>query len=344
VLSGALPVSTQATTVEELQSTRRLQISSELRPAHNIVPGQRVELIIEIATDRWFSGGTRLEIPEVAGLVILQTNHFASNSSETRAGKSWVVQRWSLDVYAQRPGNFSIPAVKARVSVSDEGVASTVGELHSPALQFRASVPAALARAQQWVAAPMFTLDQSFDRELDNLQVGDAFQRQITFEASDVMAMMLPTFEVNEMAGLRAYPEPPTLSNTSNRGQTLARRVERVTYIAEEPGQYQIPARDYFWWDTRTGELQMRFLAAVTVNVGQGTAPTTAANTETLIDVNPVRWLLTGLALLSLGGLGWLAIPFAQIAGTIIRLWRRMAKLFQPALPEALNPDSSAGE
>ena len=87
-----------ATTVEELLDTNRLQLRSWLLPAQKIVPGQQIKLNIEIATDRWFTGGTRIKIPEIPGLVILQTDDFASNSSEQRRGQSWVVQRWSLEI------------------------------------------------------------------------------------------------------------------------------------------------------------------------------------------------------------------------------------------------------
>ena len=50
----------------------------------------------------WFTGGTRIRLPEVPGLVILQTEQFASNASERRGDQNWVLQRWTLDVYAQR--------------------------------------------------------------------------------------------------------------------------------------------------------------------------------------------------------------------------------------------------
>ena len=351
----ALSSSAWGVTVADLQSAGRLQISSELLPANDIVPGQKVELVIKIATDRWFTSGTRLEIPEVAGLVILQTNNFASNSSETRGGQSWVIQRWSLDIFPQRPGDFTIPAITALVSVNDgTSVDGISGELYSPALHFRAAVPESLARAGHWVAAPMFKISQNFDRELANLTIGDAFQREVVFEASDVLAMMLPTFEVEKLTGLTAYPEPSSLSNNSNRGQTLARRVEHISYIAEEQGQYQLPPRDYYWWDTRTGELQIRFLPAVDISVGEGSGEGKAGPAEqflaALLAIDPLLLLRYALLLAATVGLGVLAyrrIPRARIVRLMRRLksvWRRLLALRDPALPDALNPDSSAGE
>ncbi len=344
-----------AVSIAELQSAQRLQISAELQPASNIVPGQKVELIIKIATDRWFTSGTRLEIPEVAGLVILQTNNFASNSSETRGGQSWVIQRWSLDIFPQRAGRFTIPAVTATVSVNDgastEGVS---GELFSPELDFRVSIPENLVRAEHWVAAPMFKVSQNFDRELESLQVGDAFQRQVIFEATDVLAMMLPTLEPEKLAGLTAYPEPPSLINNSNRGQTSARRVESISYIATEQGQYQLPARDFYWWDTTSAEVQIKFLPAVEISVGEGSGEgkeEPGARVYAAIRAIDPLLLLTSTVLLAafaaLAVVAYRRFPQARVVRLITRLesaWRQLLALRNPALPRTLNPDSSAGE
>ena len=47
----------------QLRGEKHLEIRAELVPFTDIVVGQRAEMIISIATDRWFTGGTRLEIP-----------------------------------------------------------------------------------------------------------------------------------------------------------------------------------------------------------------------------------------------------------------------------------------
>ncbi len=336
--------------VAELQAGGHLEISSELIPAHSTVPGQRVELAITIATDTWFTGGTRLEIPEIPGLVILQTNDFASNSSENRKGQSWVVQRWTLDVFPQRQGSFTIDSISAKVKVSDGGANSVEGELHSPELHFQTAIPQSLERAEHWVAAPRFTVSQSFDRELDNLQPGEAFQREIAFEATDIMAMMLPTFETENLQGLAVYPEPSSLSNSSNRGEMIARRVERISYVVETAGQYQLPARDYFWWDTRTGELQMRFLPAVEITIGGGAGGEATVRSPLMDNIDTRQLLIYAILAVLSFGVGWQLykgakrIPLARYTASVKDVLRRLNQMRKPALPRSLNPDGNAGE
>jgi len=351
LLAGLMQPPAWSATVADMQSAGQLEISAQLFPAQDIVPGQRVELVITIATNGWFTGGTRLEIPEVAGLVILQTDSFASNFSENRNGHSWVIQRWTLDVFPQRAGRFAIPPVRVKLKVSGGNGNGIEGELYSPEVSFRAELPGSLERAKHWVAAPQFSVSQHFDRELEKLQVGDAFQREIVFRASDVLAMMLPTFAPEKLSGLAAYPEPSQLSNKSNRGDTVAQRVERITYIVETVGEYQLPARDYFWWDTGAGELQMRFLPAVKIHVGAtsgdtSTEPTTAA----LAEIDLPRLLLWLTLVLLLAGVSWQLfkpgrhLQLARFVDPVKKAVLRLNAMRKPALPEALNPDSSAGE
>lgn len=342
----AISCTAAATTVEELLDDNRLELRSWLLPAQDIVPGQQVKLTIEIATDRWFTGGTRIKIPEIPGLVILQTDDFASNSSEQRGGQSWVVQRWSLEIYAQADGQFEIPQITANVKVSGDNGQNIEGEVRAPALEFSAARPEALSRAEHWVAAPRYKISQSFDRTLEGLQVGDAIERQIDFRAGDVMAMMLPTFTEEGIAGLTAYADPPVLNNNSNRGTVTASRTERIVYIAEEPGEYRLPAQDFYWWDTRTAQVQMLTLPSVDIAVGASGVSKQESTPSKSPDFRFLMPWLMGLLVLSM--LIWLIrkIPFTAITQrarkTVNLVLQKLRKFRQPALPAKLNPGNSA--
>ena len=348
VLAGPM-AQAAATTIADLQAAGRLEISARLSPDEDIVPGQKLTLNLKIATDRWFSGGTRIVLPEVPGLVILQTEQFASNASERRGEQNWVIQRWTLDIYPQRAGDFTIPTIASQVQVNAAAGDDVSGTLASPPVSFSVAVPPALADVQQWVAAPDFAVSQQFDRSLDGLQVGDAFERTIVFQASDVMAMMLPSAPPGEFNGLASYPSPPVLENTNNRGQASASRTERVSYVVEAEGRYQLPALDFYWWDTTAGELQLISLPPQEIVVGTGIA--TTASTDSALQAVSKRQLLLGAgSLILLLGLLWLGwrylprLPLARLTGTLHRLREQVRELRKPALPRHLNPGGNAGE
>lgn len=347
-LAGAI-AHAAATTIADLQAAQRLEINASLSPEEGVVAGQKLTLRLKIATDRWFSGGTRIVLPEVPGLVILQTEQFASNASERRGEQNWVIQRWTLDIYPQRAGDFTIPAIASQVQVNADAGDDVSGTLDSPPVSFSVTVPQALADVQEWVAAPDFSVSQQFDRSLDALQVGDAFERTIVFEASDVMAMMLPSAPPGEFNGLASYPSPPVLENNNNRGQASASRAERVSYVVEAEGRYRLPALDFYWWDTTTGELQLISLPPQEIVVGTGIAA--AAVSDGVIQaVSKRQILLGGGSLILLLGLLWLGwsylprLPLARLTGVLQRLREQVRDLRKPALPRHLNPGGNAGE
>ena len=333
-----------AATVEALQAADRLQIASSISPAEDLVPGQKITLTLQIATDRWFSGGTRIGIPEVPGLVILQTEQFASNASENRDGVSWVVQRWILDVFPQRAGDFTIPPIQVQVKVNVDETGAVEGVLYTPATHFSTTVPEALAKVEHWVAAPAFEVRQGFDRPLEALEIGDAFELEVVFEAEDVMAMMLPAVTPEKLAGLAAYPSPPVLHNSNNRGQARASRTQRISYVVEAQGQYLLPARDYFWWDTRSKQLQLLSLPATEITVGTGSAPAKSRS----LDITPRQILALAVGLALLAGVAWLAwkwlprLPLARCRVALSAQWQQLLALRKPGLPRRLNPDSSS--
>jgi hypothetical protein len=334
------PTLAASASLEELQQTGRLLISTQVSPVEGLVPGQKGRLMLEIATDRWFVSGTRIRVPEVPGLVILQTEQFASNASENRGGQSWVIQRWTLDIYAQRAGNFSVPPMAMELAVNGGESGNVRGQLFSPPVDFTVEIPAALDGVEQWVAAPSFNIEQHFDRDLESLRPGDAFERQLVFEAADVMAMMLPEFKLRDIPGLAVYPAPPDLVNRSNRGETVATRSLKISYVVESEGEYLLPGEDFMWWDTETTSLQVLSLPPVSFTVGP---PGSGNEVDGLVStVDRAQWLMlaAGLSgLLVLAGVLYRLYPHLLKIGSIwIWIASQWKVLRQPALPDRLNP------
>ncbi|MDX1735502.1 MAG: BatD family protein, partial [Halioglobus sp.] len=200
LLTGAAGRAVAAGSLAALRAQGQLQVATLVQPATAVVPGQKAELVIEIATNTWFTGGTRVTVPEVPGLVILQNEQFATNATQIRSGQTWVVQRWTLDVFAQRAGAFTVPPVRLQVKVNAGEKGDIEGELFTPATDIEVQLPDELARINQWTAAPAFEVSQQFDRALDKLAVGDALSRDIVLQASDLMAMMLPAPATGQIA------------------------------------------------------------------------------------------------------------------------------------------------
>lgn len=348
VIIACCPMYAFADPLEKQVVDGHLQIRSALSPDNGIVPGQRIALTLEIATDRWFSGGTRISIPEVPGLVILQNEQFASNASETRQGQTWVIQRWTLDVFPQREGDFSIPPITVKLKVNAPELGDVEGKLTSDATHFSTAIPAGLAQADHWVAAPAFSVKQSFNRDLDTLAVGDAFEQEVLFEASDLMAMMLPSYGIEQLQGLPAYPSPAVLENSNNRGQTRASRRVSISYMIEAPGEFLLPARDYFWWDTDNEELVLVSVPETRIEVAGLSQKQDQPTSIMPFSLRQIAVLVVGLLLIAiLLRLSWKLmphLPITRLKKALSQLYSRIQDLRKPALASQLNPGSSAGD
>ncbi len=298
----ALAQSAAATTLQDLKNRDQLRLRSWIEPSENISVGQEVKLVVEVATRRWFAGGTRIRHPEVPNLVVLQRDGFATNLSRQEEGQTWVVQQWHLEFYPQIESRFEIPALKLELAVNDAQAGIVRGELQTEPQSFVASVPVLMREVSNWLAAPAFSVEQRFDRELTELAPGDAFTRTITLRATQLTAMMLPAIDAENIAGLTAYPANPTLESRSNRGEATAIRTQTITYVVEQSGQYQLPALNFHWWDTQAGAAKLASLDSVTIDAGESAA--SAAEPQAKAAETPLKWLPL-LAVLPLIALLW---------------------------------------
>jgi hypothetical protein len=260
-----------AVTMMELIEADKVRIKAWIEPEENIVARQQIRIHIETATDRWFSGGTRIRSVQVKDAIVLQREKFAINSSRREGGRNWTVQQWTLLVYPQRHGEFEIPSVPVHLSIAGENLEAIVGELNTPPLSFVARLPGSISNSNlettDWIATTRFAVTASFDRSFDELRPGDAITRVIRISADDLPAMMLPTVAEEGMPGMAVYPKPPRLTDKTNRGIYSAERTQVTTYVFESPGQYRLPGQTFYWWNLETQSLETVDLEEQTLEV-----------------------------------------------------------------------------
>lgn len=335
---------------EVMASNMPLELTMALEPSGTVVPGERVRVLINVATPRWFTGGTRLRLPEVPGLVLLQNQEFASNATERRGEETWTLQRWSVDAFATRAGNFTLPPIEVTASVSVAPGSDKMFTRYTQPQAISVAIPQALSELDgPWIASPKVTLEQRIDRA-DTVALGSAIKRTITIHADGVMAMMLPSFTkmnqaISDIAGLQSYPEPPLLSNKATRGTLSAKREETTTYIATTPGQVRMPSQPLYWWNTSDASLQVLSTPEVEFTIS-GTAATAA--TQRGKNLTWWAWLLFGL-LSAVSGYWLRHSPLALWAGKARRrlsAWLRHQLLSVTAnpLPDRLNPGGSPAQ
>lgn len=247
--------------LSELKKLGHVDINVSIEADSSISPKQQILLIVDVGTDTWFTGGTKIGHIEVENAIVLKRNQLAMNYSERKGGKSWARQRWEITVYPTASGQYAIQPFSVELSVSGPNRKKITGKVITKPLSFSVSSPAAFFNEDtHWFSASAVTINQTWNIEADTkLHVGDAITRTITVQATDTTAVLLPTFFTNtgSIAALgREYISPAELTDTQHRGNYQAQKVESTTIILQHAGEYQLPAQEMLWWNVTTQTLE----------------------------------------------------------------------------------------
>jgi|GEM_PF-7008872 len=245
------------------------QARVSLLPQAAVWVGQPLEFQMDVLVPNWFTGGLDFPAVQIPGTLVLQPSGRSINFTERIAGQTYAVQRRSYLLVAQRPGYFAIPALTFSVSYAGEGgeqLAPVVLQL--PATGFRAVAPPLPADlpVESLLATPSLSLEQEFDRSLEGLQVGDALRRSLRLYGEDTLGAMLPVLPVAEApSGVDHYSDAPVIRDDSDprEGFRGGERIERFTYVMQQPGRVELPAVSLLWFNRDTYRIERLELPAV---------------------------------------------------------------------------------
>ena len=181
-----------------------------------------------------------------------------------------------------------------------------------------------------WLPARGVMLSAAWDPAKLTARAGDPITLDLTLHATDLTAAQLPDLSslLSLPPGLKAYPDQPTLDDSTQAGALVGSRDQTIALIASTPGHYSIPTLSVSWWDTQTNQPRAATLAGRTLTIlpapGAAPAPATARPTTHVATQRPPalpaprpsaparapsewEWISIGLAAVWLATLGgWL--------------------------------------
>ena len=245
-------------------------VRTSLSPDGELIVGQQVRLHVDVLVETWFDRAPRFPDIQVPNAIALRPSGATTNLSERIDGRLYSGIRRSYYIYPQEPGPFTIPTFQVTFTPAPaDGSAPESVSLSTEIARFTAVVPPeAKARDLDYaIATDELTIEESFDRELTDIQVGDAIQRTITISASDTVGAVLPPPPFPSFSGLNGYADPPKIANSINRGSLVGRRTDTITYVAERGGRYRLPAIRVSYWNLDSQSFETEALPAVTLRV-----------------------------------------------------------------------------
>lgn len=242
-------------------------VRASLETPGDVWVGQAVSLNVEVIVPTWFTGSPKFPDIEIENALVLSTGD-AVNAVVQSGGKTFSGQDRQYLVFPQTAGAYTIPAVKVTTSYAlPDGKPSPPAAYASFPLTFIARVPPAAAEIRYFLTTDRFTIQQSFDRKLDGLKVGNAITRTVHMTAENTAAMMLPALTFEAPDGIRCYPGEAKTSDKAERGVITATREETVTYVLTQPGHYRLPGIDIKWWAPRAQKMNPARLGPVDFRV-----------------------------------------------------------------------------
>jgi hypothetical protein len=252
---------------EEVLESQLPLVRARIEGSSEVWVGQAVPLNVEVIVPSWFTGAPRFPELEVPNAVTLSPEA-AVNFVVQSAGKTFSAQGRRYLIFPQAKGKYTVPSTKVEVTYAmPEGKSSGPKYLASPSLIFEAQLPAGAEGAKYFLTTKNFHIDQSLNRKLEGLKVGDSITRTVNMMAEDTVGMTLPPLSFEAPEGIRLYRGVSKISEKAERGRIEATRTETATYVLEKEGGYKVPEIVILWWDPEKKKMNNARLPAMEFQV-----------------------------------------------------------------------------
>lgn len=313
------------------------KVRSALSSKAPFYAGQKLTLVVELLAPGYFASAATFDIQDPQGLLIMPPLGSPVVSTETLDDVAYTVQRHELSVLAPQAGDHVVPPLTVRFQYKRAPLDkdSVPASLHTPEVKFQTTQPPGTEGIAQIISARELTVVEEWKPApgAKPAKAGDAFTRTITYTARDMPGMMFPPFPSDKIEGIAIYPKEPEVMDHSERGDLLGKRVDTLTYMLQQPGQYTLPGAKFSWWDLDASALRTIELPAHVIQVAPNPALASAQSAPE--PIAPSHWStpvkVTAAALAC----------FVVLIAASHRLRQQIAagyRLFLPVRLQPLNP------
>ncbi|WP_170390200.1 BatD family protein [Ruegeria arenilitoris] len=232
------------------------RVTIEVPPDPTIV-GQPAIVRLKVLVPTYMPNPPIFPSLERENLLVRLPDRASGPVSESVEGQTWSGVQRSYRLYPLAPGTYEFAAAEVQVTFADPETNDPVQvSVPLPAVRLTVEVPDAARGLDPLIIADGFELSQEIEGDT-SLQTGDALTRTLTAKITGTPPIMIPPLLPQiEDPLLRAYPNEPRLSETEDRGVLSGQRTDRVTYVAQDGGQTQLPAVEIDWFNLKTNKVE----------------------------------------------------------------------------------------
>lgn len=299
----------------------QLHVAASLSAGQKLTVGATATLNVDVLTSTWFTEPPQISGLNIPGVLVSGPAGDATILRDNINGVAYSGLRYSYLISPTAAGPLRVPALTITAKA---GQATAPLTAQTVELTLQASGPPDSA-AGHMLAASAVQVSQQIQFSAQPPAVGDHISRVITVQAQGAQAMLIPPPAIPAVPGLKSYSAEPVLTQLSgSRGEFLGgQRVDRVDYVVERPGAYELPAVEIRWWNLTTNQEASTTVPAQRFDAKAGVAYQAPFSVEQdLRDMGrqvqvrvPGGWLALAAALVLAALTIWLGRPW----------WRRAA-------------------
>ena len=243
-------------------------IKTELKKSEKIWQGQRQTLLITLYTTTSFSGSTRIELPEVSGIIIMESEDRPLLGTKNIEGVSYIFKQYEIILFPKRAGSLTVPPFSVEFAFWGPKNKVVWQIFSTSELTFTVEKIPGADPERPVITTTNLQVDDQWQPVPGKAKVGDAFSRIITMTAADFSGMAFPPLNIQTIEGVGLYSKQPQVADKMQRGGFTGKRIETISYICEQPGTFTVPEAQIQWWNPETESLQNILLEAVELKVG----------------------------------------------------------------------------
>ena len=352
--SNSLSLVVQAESSDPSAADDAILLEAELTPQQAYVRSQLVYRVRLLRSVSLRSGN--LSEPKVSGVEVIIEKLGDDRSFETlRNGVRYVVVERGFAIFPQQSGTLTVEPSVFQGQIAQGGRFGFNTNLRAKRIvseAFSVDVKPIPATAQRpWLPSRDVQLVEDWPLDPPNFRVGEPLTRTLTLTASGISASQLPALAGALPDGLKQYADQPYMRNkTSTEGLTGIRQ-EKIAIVPSRSGRFELPAIEFPWWNTDTGQQEFVRIPARSIEVSaaagfRSASPPLPAAPEPAA-TSPLAG--TGDARAGAGLWPWvsLALVIAWL-GTALLWWRqrqtRRAELEPQAQPSPASPEKRKDE
>lgn len=147
------------------------------------------------------------------------------------------------------------------------GAAPKVLRARSRARQIEVLPIPSAANMNPWLPVGKLELSERWSQTPLQFVVGEPVTRTLMLKAEGVTSAQLPELSGDTLDGIKRYPEQPLLNDLKNDSGISGNLVQNVAFIPVRAGQFELPAIEIPWWDTKTETRQIARIPARSIEV-----------------------------------------------------------------------------